>query len=135
MDRVPVGLPSAGRACFVLCVLVTPVGVACKDKDGDSGEELACDTSASASVNVVVTDTLAEPLTDASVTWSVDGGEPAPCDSFGTQFACGWEVAGTLTITASAPGYLSQTQDVVVEQGQCHVESQNLTLRLEVEGG
>ena len=134
MDCSPFGLTVGVRARFVLCLVFTTFGVACKDKAGDSGGDISCDTSASASVNVVVTDTLAAPLTGASVTWALEGGEPALCEAFGTQFACGWEVAGTLTITASAPGYLSQSQDVVVEQGQCHVESQNLTLRLEAEG-
>lgn len=101
---------------------------ACTGKDDSA---VACDTSAVASVQVVVTDATANVLDGATVTYSVGGGAPAACESFGSQYVCGWEVAGEITVTAAVEGYVTGSQTVVVAQGTCHVETQDLTLRLD----
>ena len=106
------------------------VGVAATACGGKEDSAVACDTSAVASVQVVVTDANANVLEGATVTYSVEGGEAASCDSFGAQFVCGWEVAGAITVTAEVDGFQSASQTVVVAQGTCHVETENLTLRL-----
>lgn len=95
---------------------------------GDSG--LVCDTSAAASVQVVVTDATANILPDATVSYVAGGGASQPCEALGSQYVCGWEVAGLITVTAAVDGYETLSQDVTVPSGSCHVETQNVTLRL-----
>lgn len=121
--------PRAAPALFAVLPLALALG-GCGDK-GDSG--LVCDTSAAASVQVVVTDATANVLPDATVTYAVGGGASQPCEALGSQYICGWEVSGVLTVTAAVSGFEAQSQDVTVPAGTCHVETQNVTLRLNAE--
>jgi hypothetical protein len=117
--------PIARRAAASLAIAALS---ACSGK-GDTA--VACDTSAVASVQVIVTDATANILNGATVTYSVDGGAAAACDAFNSQYVCGWEVAGEITVTAEVEGYAPGSQTVTVQKGECHVETENLTLRLD----
>ncbi len=101
---------------------------ACSGKDDTA---VVCDTSAVASVQVIVTDATANILSGATVSYSVDGGPATACDTFNSQYVCGWEVAGDITVTAAVEGYAPGSQTVTVAKGECHVETENLTLRLD----
>lgn len=95
----------------------------------------ACDTSAAASVNVSLVDEAGAALSSASVTYTVDDGGETACESMGNagSWACGWEVAGHFVITAASDGYVEQTEEVDVAQGECHVESQSVTMTMHTE--
>lgn len=117
----------AAAASLLLTVGLVTTG--CKDKEGDSS--IACDDSAVASVQVIVTDSSAGPIDGATVTWSA-GGESGDCESVeGTTLVCGWDVTGEMTLTASAAGYVEQTQTVTVESDGCHAITENATFRLD----
>ena len=97
---------------------------------------VACTEEARSSVTVSLVDDAgaaipaeAEPV----VEYAVDGGAAEPCDSIdGASFVCGYEVAGELTISASASGFApaSEVVEVPMTADGCHVESQSLTLAL-----
>jgi len=120
--------------------LALPLGLtlaACGDKDAeDSAGGIACTEEARSSVTVSLVDDAgaaipaeAEPV----VEYAVDGGAAVPCDSMdGASFVCGYEVAGELTISASASGFApaSEVVEVPMTADGCHVESQSLTLAL-----
>lgn len=92
----------------------------------------ACTTEARGSVTVTVTDPDGAPVADPEVTFSVDGGDPAPCDAMpGGSFVCGWEVSGELAITADAWGFGAVTETVTVGRDACHVIPEALTLVLD----
>lgn len=95
-------------------------------------EPLDCDASAAVSVSVTLTDPDGLDIPESSspeVTWSsADGG--GPCDGIGDTWLCGYEVAGDLTIEATAHAYEGASQVVTVPQGACHVEGQAVTLVL-----
>lgn len=121
------------RLMFVLPVAVL---VACGDKDpvdsGDSGvSAVDCSTEARSSAQVTVQDGAGADLSSvATVTYTVDG-ETFPCNSYPDgQFVCGYEVAGTLTITATADGYEDAQLDVVVEEDECHVITEMVTMTM-----
>jgi hypothetical protein len=89
------------------------------DGEGDTG---ACTDMAVASVNVDVLDASGAPISDATVTWSVDDAIPEDCESIvAGSWACGWEVAGDITVNASVPGSKTLSQTVAVDAGVCHV--------------
>lgn len=94
--------------------------------------EQACDTMAVASVNVTVVDEAGADVPDATVVFSVDGGADQPCDDFGDTWACGFEIAGEITVKASAPGLMgdAKTVTIVMEDDGCHVAAQAVTLTL-----
>jgi hypothetical protein len=117
----------AAAASLLLTVGLVTAG--CKEKEGDSS--IACDESAVASVQVIVTDSSAGPIDGATVTWSA-GGESGDCESVeGTTLVCGWDVTGEMTLTATAAGYVDQTQTVSVESDGCHAITENATFRLD----
>jgi len=85
---------------------------------------------AAASVTVSVADEEGAAVADATVRFSVDGGDFSSCDSVGDSWACGWEVAGDITIEVAAPGFETQTASAQIEDGECHVVSQSLDIIL-----
>lgn len=114
--------------------------VACTD------HEVACDLSASASVSIIVTDTAGLPLAPTTLTYTVDGGEELAADCINddcSEAVAAWEVAGEFVITATYTGPVEdddccwhddQVQEtVIIEQGECHVVGQTLTLVLDPE--
>src|SRR3954462_12313840 len=106
-----------------LCVLPA---VACSDDDhgedeNDDVPSVVCTLESRTSVIVSLTDATGEPVTDASVSYSV-GAEPSQlCLGLpdGT-YSCGREQAGSFIITATR-GSESVSQSIVVARDQCHV--------------
>lgn len=127
METPMTRLASAAPLLFSVALVLATAG--CKDKEGDSS--VACDESAVASVQVIVTDSSAGPIDGATVSWSA-GGESGDCESVeGTTLVCGWDVTGEMTLTATAAGYVDQTQTVNVESDGCHAITENATFRLD----
>ena len=104
-----------------------------------SPPESACDLMAVSSVTVDLDAEDGGDLSGATVTYAVDGGDPVACDSFGSSdsfgasWSCGYEQAGVLTIRAEAGGYYAIERDVTVSEGECHVETEQVALTMEVE--
>jgi len=97
----------------------------------DKGTDSSCiEDAAEPSVQVVVTDSLGSPLSDAAVTWNAGGAE-ADCDLVGNQFLCGFDDTGALTVTGSAPGHVTQSLEVDVASDGCHAITELVTLRLD----
>lgn len=69
-----------------------------------------------------------DPITDAEVVFSVDGGEEEACDAN----HCGSEREGTFVITARKAGYEDAQKSIVVgpDADGCHVETETLALTL-----
>lgn len=105
-----------------------------------SGGGIACTTEARSSVTVKVVDAQGMPVTDAVVTYTVDGGASQnaecvnPLGGMGNcqEWVAGYEIAGNFVITAtSADGMKTATQMVTVAKDECHVISQTATLTLQ----
>lgn len=97
-------------------------------------DEVSCTTEAVGSVNVVVNGPDGNPATDATVTYTVDGGASAACDANPDDtWTCGWEQSGEIAVTASGPNLGAQTQTVTVEAGECHVTPESLAFDLTAE--
>ena len=97
-----------------------------------SETDVACTTEARASTMVTVVDATGASVTDATVTYSVDGAAAQNCDLLGSVYNCGFEQSGTLTITATR-GTTSATKSVVVTRttdGCSHVVTEKVTLTL-----
>jgi hypothetical protein len=93
-------------------------------------DPIACDTSAYTSVVVHVSEEGGGAV-DATVTFSVDGGEFADCmDNGDGAWACGWEQAGDITIRVEAASHTTFEETVTVEQGECHVVTQTVDAAL-----
>ena len=116
------------------------VGVLSVTGCGGGEEEQVCDASAAVSVAITVVDQDGAQVPEAVVTWSVDGGEPQNADCMNDVCFAGYEVAGEFTITAtydwtSDDGCCwasdTATANVTVEQGECHVVGQSVTLTLD----
>ena len=94
-------------------------------------DPLACDTMAYTSVNVTVTDDSGSAVPDVEVTFSVDGGAASPCEVISsTEFGCGVEQAGDITVEASAPGFVTQSDSVTVDEDECHVLPETMDFEL-----
>ncbi len=90
-----------------------------------------CTTEARVSVTVTVTDWEGEPVPEVLVTYEVDGEEPVECEGYGTEFLCGWEVAGDLLIWVEAEDFEPHEETVFVPEDECHVQSQTLDVVLQ----
>ena len=99
---------------------------------GDAGHDTACTELAAYAVWLTLTDAdSGTPLLDGTATYARDGGDPLACDPLGGgDLICGWEVSGTLTLSATAPGHATASQAVEVTRGPCHVRSQSTVLTL-----
>lgn len=98
---------------------------------GDGGT--ACTEEARSSVTVNVKDGAGAAVTDATVTYTVDGGASKTCESIlmdGT-YVCGYEEEGAFVVTATK-GAMTATQNITIGKTPdgCHVEGQTITLTL-----
>ncbi|MBM4346228.1 MAG: hypothetical protein FJ100_22875 [Deltaproteobacteria bacterium] len=111
-----------------LAALAVPVSMACEPT-------LACDTSAAAGLVITVTQGLNGPvLCDAEVTVS-DGATTEKVSAQGSPcvYTAAYEKPGTYTVVAAKAGLKSATKTgIVVDNGECHVETQQVTLVLEL---
>lgn len=104
---------------------------ACDDKDG-----VDCTAEAVVSVTVSLTDASGVPLDDSDspvVTYTGADGVSGDCEPWpdGGTWACGFELAGEITVTADAWGYDPASASVTVENDVCHVLGESLTLSLD----
>jgi hypothetical protein len=93
--------------------------------------EPACTRLAAISVTLTVQDEAGAAIPDVTATWRAGDGAATPCEPFGQGvFACGVEVAGEITVTASAPGHAEASRTVTVGADECHVIEEQVTLTL-----
>ena len=95
----------------------------------------ACTLEAVSSVNGTVVDADGNQRGDVEVTYRVDGGRERSANCFTSagcgKFSAGSEEAGTFEITAtSLDGADTATVVVEVQDGGCHVESENVEIVL-----
>lgn len=95
------------------------------------GPGVDCDASAAASVSVVVSASDAGDVSGAVVSFTPRGEPPRACDGFGSEYVCGWEVPGRISVRVEAPGYARFQETVFVEQGECHVIQETVHAVLE----
>ncbi len=106
--------------------------LACEIDDPDNGNP--CTDIAMASVSLSVADLDGAAVTDATVTYTVDGGEAKDCESWDDgQYVCGWEEPGTIVVSVAKEGFVTVTETVEVgmTDDQCHVEGEVLDVTLE----
>ncbi len=107
---------------------------ACGDDNG-TGDTTGtnCSLEARSSVTVKVVDAAGAAVTDATVTFSVDGAAAQNCELFpvGSDYVCGYEIEGDFTITVTK-GADTKTQNVTVGKTAdgCHVEGKTITITL-----
>lgn len=98
-------------------------------------ETLDCTGEAVVSASVAVNDGSA-PIPGASVRWravSPPDGAWTACDAGPQRFACAYEVSGELELEASAPGFVTATTTVTIEQDVCHVLTEDVDITLAAE--
>lgn len=94
-------------------------------------DPIACTTIAVYSTTVSVEDEAGQPVNDATLTCTVDGGGEAPCEVLGNgQYACGIEQSGAFVITASAADYDDESVSVEVGADECHPIAEAVTIVL-----
>ena len=93
-----------------------------------------CTDLAAVSITVTVIDDSGEPVFDAEVTYQPDGGDVTDCESWpgGAEatFACGYEVAGEITVRVSSPGFDPVERVVTVASDECHVIGEAVEITL-----
>jgi hypothetical protein len=117
---------SSARAVSLLASLL----VAASGCDGE--EPIICTEILAYSVTVHVTSTDGAQPDGTAVVFHAEDGVEVSCENFtdGT-WACGAEVAGDLTVTVTAPGYVPVEQVVTVEADACHVIGESIDVVLE----
>ncbi|HVK67576.1 MAG TPA: hypothetical protein VM694_23985 [Polyangium sp.] len=96
-----------------------------------SSDEVACTTIAAISVTVDVVDSTGAPITDADLTYTVNGGPSKPCEQVvENSYDCGVEESGNFVITATRD-MATKTANVTVTSDECHVIGQSLTMTLD----
>lgn len=98
---------------------------------GPSG--CSCTQDIQHSATVIVVETSGSVISDATVTYCVDGGVERGCTFVGqgSTYLCGWEEIGEFTITARK-GMSSTSTTVTVEEefGCSHPDQPTITLKL-----
>ena len=118
---------------FALGFLALGAIAACDTEcDQDGQGPAVCTDEAVTSVLLTLEDDGGGAVSDATVSYSVDGSATAPCDegSQGTYF-CGAEQLGCFRITVAADGFDPVDAEIVVDDSdECHVLTEELTLFL-----
>jgi hypothetical protein len=112
----------------LLAAAITAMTAGC----GGGNQGVACTEEARSSVTVTVKDAAGAAVTDATVKYTVDGGEERACDApfaGSTDYVCGYEVDGKFEITATR-GAETGTASVTVTSDECHVIGQKVTITL-----
>lgn len=120
------------RKLALAFVVISSFGLVGCGSDGIGPGDGSCTNEARASVTVKVVDASGAPVTDASVTFSVDGAPAQACESFPDgSYVCGFEIAGEFIIGASRAG-VSKLDKVTIGKTAdgCHVEGKSITLTL-----
>ena len=83
------------------------------------------------SVNVQIYDDAGRVIEDAAPTFSVDGGEEAPCENDSTGgYNCGEDQEGVVTVYVSIDGFEDAEESVTVEGDKCHVTTESMEIDL-----
>lgn len=91
-----------------------------------------CDAMAAASVYVeAVTDADGHGIDEVDLSYEAASGESGSCSAAPTGWYCGYEVAGEITITATAEGYEPTSVTVDVQADECHVILETVSLVLD----
>lgn len=94
--------------------------------------ETGCTDLAAFSTTVSVVDADGSPIAGATGTYTVDGGEAKPCESWDPgQLVCGVEESGHFVVEVSAEGYIAGSAQVDVGADECHVIGEALEITLE----
>lgn len=94
--------------------------------------EVACTDLAAYSTTVSVVDATGNRVVGITGTYTVDGGESKPCESWDAgELVCGVEEAGHFVISVSADGYEAATVEADVGADECHVIGEVLHVTLE----
>lgn len=97
-------------------------------------EDISCTLDLRYSVTVSVEDDAGDPVTDATVTYSVDGETPVACEqAMDGLYPCGPEIEGDITVSATADGLGTDEQTVTVSADECHVITESVTLILPIQ--
>lgn len=100
-----------------LMTLLLPVVVLASACDSD------CTEIALASVTLEVRSAAGQPLPDADVTFTLDGGPERDAESFGDgTFVLGREEPGAFEATVAAEGHEPETRSYTVTADACHVD-------------
>jgi hypothetical protein len=120
----------------LIFVVVSSLGLAgCGSEDTGDGAGpggVGCTEEARASVSVKVVDASGAPISDASVTFSVDGAAAQACENFSNgNYACGFEIAGEFIIGVSR-GNESKLDKLTIGKTAdgCHVDGKTITITL-----
>lgn len=100
---------------------------------GCGDEAVGCTMEARSSVTVKLVDGTGAPVTDATVTFSVEGGAAEACENLlmDGSYTCGYERSGAITVTATKGADMkTQTVTVTMTDDGCHVVGQSITLTL-----
>lgn len=90
-----------------------------------------CTDMAAASVGVTVRTADGGSMDGLRVVYTADGGPERACDHITGDWICGYEVDGNIKVTATLPGYVEQSQMVVVGSDECHVIQEFVDIVLE----
>ena len=94
-------------------------------------EETACTTIAVASTTVTALDADGAPVAGATVTYTVDGEGPLPCDDLGDgRYVCGYEASGHFVVYAEKEGYVDASTALDVGADECHPIPEAVTITL-----
>lgn len=84
------------------------------------------------SIRATITSAASMPLDNLLVQYGPPAGAMSDCqEEANGVWSCGDEEAGTFTVTASADGHQPASQEVTVEQGDCHVITEEISFALE----
>jgi len=105
---------------------------------GASACAVSCTPVSIASVVVTVQDSTGALVTDATVTYQVDGGseKAARCldveDAGCSKWVAGWEESGAFVVVAtSGDGSKRAEETLTVSKDECHVQTEQVTLTLQ----
>jgi hypothetical protein len=94
-------------------------------------DETACTAIAVASTTVTLLDADGAPVPDATLTYTVDGEGPLPCDALGDgKYVCGYEASGRFVIEAKKEGYDVARAELDVGADECHPIPEAVTITL-----
>ena len=97
----------------------------------DDDEPITCTLEPWTSVVATVFDVDGSAVSDADVSYAVDGSEARACEKLiGGAYRCGVEAAGSFEIRA-VYGSASKAVSVRVEREECHVITQTVSIELE----
>lgn len=94
-------------------------------------DEVGCTAMAVYSTTVHVVGEDGEPIEGATLTFTLDGDGPQPCEELqGGDYVCGIEADGHFVIEGTAEGFSTETVEVDVAADECHPIPEAVTLTL-----